>query len=184
AFLTDHYKVAQKFDSAFVYQQIAMQTKDSLFSEEKVRQIQNLSFQEKLRQEQIAEEKKRAEEERKNNLQLIGIAVFIVTFVLFFSLIIRRKTKPRTIEFFGVLALLLVFEFIALFIHPYLESWTHHTPVYMLLMLVGIASVLVPLHHRMERFVKEKLAHKIHQPPVPARQPAHRKSGSPSQNKK
>ncbi len=104
----------------------------------------------------------REEKERKNNLQLIGITAFIVTFILFFLLIIRRKTKPRTIEFFGIVALLLIFEFIALFIHPHLEKWTHHTPVYMLLILVGIASVLVPLHHRMERFIKEKLAHKIH----------------------
>jgi tetratricopeptide (TPR) repeat protein len=183
-FLTDYYKVAQKIDSAFSYQQITMDTKDSLFSEEKVRQIQNLSFQEKLRQEQIAEEKQRAEEERKNNLQLIGITVFIVTFILFFLLIIRRKTKPRTIEFFGVLALLLVFEFIALFIHPYLEKWTHHTPVYMLLMLVGIASLLVPLHHRMERVVKEKLAHKIHHVSKPAPQPAHQKAQAPNRTKK
>src|SRR6266496_31488 len=161
-FLTDFYKDNQKIDGAFVYLQTVMATKDSLFSAEKIRQIQNLSFQEKLRQQVIAEEKIREEKERKNNLQLIGITAFIVTFILFFLLIIRRKTKPRTIEFFGIVALLLIFEFIALFIHPHLEKWTHHTPVYMLLILVGIASVLVPLHHRMERFIKEKLVHKIH----------------------
>jgi tetratricopeptide (TPR) repeat protein len=161
-FLTDYYKMNQKIDSAFAYQQIAMATKDSLFSQEKVKQVENLTFQERLRQQEIAEEKQRAEEERRTNLQLIGITAFIITFILFFLLIIRRKTKPRTIEFFGVVALLLVFEFIALFIHPYLEKWTHHTPVYMLLILVGIASILVPVHHRLERFIKEKLAHKIH----------------------
>jgi len=93
---------------------------------------------------------------------LIGITAFIITFILFFLLIIRRKTKPRTIEFFGVVSLLLVFEFIALFIHPFIEEWTHHSPVFMLLILVGLASVLVPLHHKMEKIVKVKMAHKIH----------------------
>lgn len=162
SFLTDYYKVNQKFDSAFAYQQITMDTKDSLFSEEKIRQIQNLSFQEKQRQQEIAEEKQRAEEERKYNLQLIGITAFIITFILFFLLIVRRKTKPRTIEFFGVMALLLVFEFTSLFIHPYIERWTNHTPVFMLLILVCVASILVPIHHKTEKLIKEKLAHKIH----------------------
>ena len=162
SFLTGYYEGNKNIDSAFAYQRIAMTTKDSLFSQEKVKQIQILTFQEKLRQQEIADEKQRAEEERKNNLQLIGITAFIITFILLFFLVIRRKTKPRIIEFFGIIALLLVFEFISLFIHPYIEEWTHHTPVYMLLILVAIASVLVPLHHRMESFLKEKMAHKIH----------------------
>jgi len=161
-FLTDHYKTSRNIDSAFAYQQITMATKDSLFSEDKVKQVQNLSFQEKLRQQEIAEEKQKAEAERKNNLQLIGITAFIITFILFFLLFVSRRTKPRTIEFFGIVSLLLVFEFIALFIHPYIEKWTHHTPVYMLLILVGIAAVLVPIHHKTEKLIKEKLAHRIH----------------------
>jgi hypothetical protein len=165
-FLSEFYKSNQNIDSAFAYLQVTMATKDSLFSQEKVKQIQNLSLQEKLRQQEIAEANYKADEERKNNLQLIGITAFIITFILFFLLIVRHRTKPRTIEFFGVVALLLVFEFTALFIHPYIEKWTHHSPVFMLLILVGIASVLVPLHHRMEKVIKEKLAHKIN--------PAHR----------
>lgn len=163
-FLTNYFKENKKFDSAFSYQQIAIETKDSLFSQEKTKQIQTLSFQEKLRQQEIAAAKLKAIEERKNNLQLLGITAFIVTFILFFLLIVRRKTKPATIEFFGVVSLLLVFEFISLFIHPYIEEWTHHTPIYMLLILVGIASILVPLHHKMEKIIKEKLARKIHHP--------------------
>ncbi len=161
-FLTDYYKITRNIDSAFAYQQITIESKDSLFSEDKVKQVQNLSFQEKLRQQEIAEEKQKAEAERKNNLQLIGITAFIITFILFFLLFVRRKTKPRTIEFFGIVALLLVFEFIALFLHPHIERWTHHRPVYMLLILVGIAAILVPIHHKMEKLIKEKLAHKIH----------------------
>jgi hypothetical protein len=167
-FLTDYYIDHKNIDSAFAFQQMEMSTKDSLFSQEKVKQIEILTFQEKLRQQEIAEEKQRAEKDRKNNLQLMAISAFIVSFILLFLVVIRRKTKPRTIEFFGVVGVLLVFEFISLFVHPYIEEWTNHTPVYMLLILVAIAAALVPMHHRMEKFVKEKMAHKIeHLPSQP-----------------
>jgi len=60
-----------------------------------------------------------------------------------------------------VIALLLLFEFISLFIHPYISQWEHNNPVLMLLTLVAIAAVMVPLHHKLENVVKEKWAHKI-----------------------
>ncbi|HLX93919.1 MAG TPA: tetratricopeptide repeat protein, partial [Puia sp.] len=161
SFLARYYKDHKNVDSAFAFQQIQMNMKDSLFSQEKVKEIENLTFQEKLRQQEIAEEKQRAEKERKNNLQLMGISAFIVSFLLLFMLIIRRKTNSRTVEFFGVVGLLLVFEFISLFIHPYIEEWTGQAPVYMLVILVSIAAILAPIHHGMEKFVKAKMAHKI-----------------------
>lgn len=73
---------------------------------------------------------------------------------------IKKKIKPRTIETLGIIALLLVFEFIALFLHPYIAEWTHHTPVYMLLILVGVAAILSPSHHRLEKWMKTKLVEK------------------------
>jgi hypothetical protein len=38
----------------------------------------------------------------------------------------------------------------------------------MMLILVSVAALLVPLHHKMEKWVKEKLAHKIHSNAKPA----------------
>jgi hypothetical protein len=59
-----------------------------------------------------------------------------------------------------VLGLLVVFEFINLLIHPWLASFTHESPVLMLLVLVLIASLLIPLHHRLEKWIKEKMIEK------------------------
>jgi NADH:ubiquinone oxidoreductase subunit 3 (subunit A) len=64
------------------------------------------------------------------------------------------------IEFLGVIALLIVFEFLNLFLHPFLENITHHTPVLMLLALVCIAALLVPLHHKLEKWTITKLVKK------------------------
>jgi tetratricopeptide (TPR) repeat protein len=158
--LTKGYQAKHQIDSAFKYQGILQMAKDSLFSQEKVRHIQFLSYKEDQRQKQIAEEKAQAKEERRKNLQLIGISVFIISFILFVIILGRRRVKPRTIEFFGVISLLMLFEFINLFIHPFIEVWTHHSQVEMLLILVAVAAILVPLHHRMEKWVKHSLAKK------------------------
>ena len=89
---------------------------------------------------------------------MVAIGAFIPVFLGLVLLISKRKVKPRTIQFMGLLGLLLLFEFISLFLHPYIEKWTHHTPIFMLLILVVLASILVPMHHRMEHWVKGKLA--------------------------
>lgn len=166
-FLSDHYEAKNKLDSAFHYQKITIAAKDSLFSQEKIIRVQSLSFEERKRQQQLEEERIKTELERKNNIQLMGIATVIVALFLLLLLISRRETKARTVEVYGLISLLFLFEFVYLLIHPYIEEWTNHTPVLMLLILVGVAAVLIPVHQRLEKWVNEKLAHKIRSAPKP-----------------
>ena len=56
-----------------------------------------------------------------------------------------------------VVSLLLIFEFIILLLHPLVEKIMHHNKVYELLLLVCIGAGLVPLHHKLEHLVLEKL---------------------------
>ncbi len=155
--LADLYETANANDSAFHYFKIAVAAKDSVFSEEKVRQVQVLGFNERLRQQEIAEEKARAAKARMDNLQYTGIALFILTFFILLLILSARKVKPGVIEFFGLLGLLLVFEFISVLLDPVIGKFTHHTPVFILLISVAVASLLVPIHHYLTRVVKEKL---------------------------
>jgi tetratricopeptide (TPR) repeat protein len=152
------FKGLNRIDSAYRYQEITITAKDSLFSQEKIKEVQNLSFLEQIRQQEMAEKSKLAEEERKTNIQLLGIGTFISFFFGLLFVFSKRKVNPKIIRFFGLLGLLLLFEFISLFLHPYIATWTNHTPVYMLLILVGIASMLVPMHHKLQQLVKEKLS--------------------------
>ena len=163
-FLTTYFKEQGRLDSAFRYQELSITAKDSLFSQEKTKEVQNLTFAEHQRQQEIAEQKLADEETGRKNLQLAGIAIFIPTFFLFVMYLSRHKAKPRTVEFLGILALLLVFEFVTLLVHPYIERWTHDAPALTLVILVAIAAILVPLHHRTEHWVKSKLVHRAHLP--------------------
>jgi hypothetical protein len=120
-----------------------------------------MAFEENVRQQQALEEKLIAEEQRKQNIQYAMIALGIITFIILFLLLSRSFiTNTKLIEFFGVIALLIVFEFLNLLLHPFLESKTHHSPLLMLLSLVCIAALLVPLHHRIEKWSTNKLVEK------------------------
>lgn len=146
---------------ALRYLKISLAAKDSLFSRERTMQLQNLLFNETKRESEIAEKEKRYEEERKLNIQYALIALSIVIFITLFLLLSRSFiTNTRLIEFLGVMALLIVFEFLNLLLHPFLEGVTNHTPVFMLVALVCVAALLIPLHHRVEKWSTAKLVEK------------------------
>jgi uncharacterized membrane protein (DUF2068 family) len=102
-----------------------------------------------------------AKNQRKQNIQFALIALGILSFIILYLVLSRSFiTNTRLIEFFGVVALLIVFEFFNLLLHPFLERITHHSPILMLLALVCIASLLVPLHHRIEKWATAKMVEK------------------------
>ena len=103
----------------------------------------------------------KAKEERKRNLQYAAIALGLITFVILFLLLSHSiVANQKLIRFFGVVALLMVFEFINLYIHPYLSHATNDSPLIMLLVMVCIAALLVPLHHRLEKWISHRLVEK------------------------
>lgn len=145
-------------DSAYYYAVMQIKYKDLVSSQKRIAEFQNLTFGQQLRE--IDEQAKAAEaaEQRKQNIQYAVIAFGIITIIILFLILSRSIiTNAKMIEFLGVLALLIVFEFINLLMHPFLERVTHHSPVLMLLALVCIAALLVPLHHRVEKWMTKKL---------------------------
>lgn len=156
--LTRYYRAANVRDSLYRYFQIAMDIKDSLFAIEKTRTIQQLHFSEQLREEEKTIQAAAAQRERKQHLQLMALAIFVVTFLMFVFLLKRRKPTLRTIEWMGMLAVLLLFEFVSMLLHPMLERLTHHNPFLMLLCLVLIGAIIAPLHHKMTELLKRKMS--------------------------
>jgi tetratricopeptide (TPR) repeat protein len=148
-------------DSAFKYSEIYRIANDSLFNMKAIQQTQLMTFEEDARQQELTVQQYRADETRKHNLQYTLIALGIVSFIILFLLLSRRLiTNSKVIEFLGVIALLIVFEFFNLLLHPFLEDVTNHSPLLMLFGLVLIAALLVPLHHRLEKWATAKLVEK------------------------
>ena len=146
---------------AFKYLSAAMDAKDTSFNAVKALQIQNLLYNEQERQKEIVAVNLKANEERKRNLQYAAIALGLITFIILFLLLSHSiLANQKLIRFLGVIALLILFEFINLFIHPYLSHATNDSPLIMLVVMVCIAGLLVPLHHRMEKWISHRLVEK------------------------
>lgn len=64
------------------------------------------------------------------------------------------------IRFLGILSLLIVFEFVNLFIHPHLDKWTNHSIPMTLGIMVFVAALLIPLHHNLDHWVTHQLVEK------------------------
>ena len=148
-------------DSTLKYAKIFQVANDSMFSKKANEQVELMSAEYDLRQMELEAAKEKEAEDQKQNIQFALIALGIIVFITLYLLLSRSFiTSTQLIEFFGVLALLMVFEFLNLLLHPLLEDITDHTPVIMLLVLVCIAVILIPLHHKLEKWATNKLIKK------------------------
>ncbi len=156
-FLSIYYKKQKRFDSAFVYMEHAGMLQDSLKGQAKTREAMIISSNEQTRQAEIAAQNVLDKQSRLQQLQILAICLFIPTFLIITVAISRIRIHRNIVRFMGVVSLLLIFEFIILLLHPLIEQIMHHNKVYELLLLVFIGAGLVPLHHRLEHLVLEKL---------------------------
>jgi tetratricopeptide (TPR) repeat protein len=148
-------------DSTLKYFKLATVLKDSIFSAEKTRAMQSLRFNEEIRQMELETGQRKSEEQRRHFIEYGFIAIGIITFIaLFFLLSGSIIVNERWISITGVMGLLVVFEFINLVLHPTLVSITGNSPLLMLLSLVILAAFLIPLHHRIERWIKLRVTEK------------------------
>lgn len=159
--LYDLYDKQNNKDSAYYYLKVKNLYQDSLATEQKAHQLQGLIINQQLKESEQQARAERDAEQRQKNIEYAIIAVGLVAFVILFLLVSRSIiVNPRVIEIVGAIGLLIVFEFINLVIHPYLAEFTRDSPLPMLLILVVIAAVIVPLHHRLEHWVKHRLVEK------------------------
>ncbi|MHA4847688.1 hypothetical protein ACX0G7_26210 [Flavitalea antarctica] len=161
--LLDIYKKTNS-DSAIKYYEIYGVANDSLYNAKVTQQTQLISFEEDQRQSELREERVKAAEARQMTIQYFLIGLGVIALVVIYLLLSRSFiTSPSLIHYFGVIALLLVFEFFNLLLHPFLEKITNHSPVLMLLGLVCIGAILIPLHHKLEKLATSRLIEKNRQ---------------------
>lgn len=158
-FLTGHYKVIKNIDSAFAYAEYSQQLNASLNSKTKIRELQMLSGNEQFRQRELEENRRIAEKTRSQQLQMLMIGIFIPGFFLLTVILSQAKIHIKVIRLLGILSLLFLFEYLTLLLHPGIAELTHHTPVFEILIFVGIAAILIPAHHRLEHWIIQKLIH-------------------------
>ena len=79
--LTEMYKVHSMYDSAFVYQEMTIAAKDSLYSQEKVKQFLSYRFTEEMRNKETLNKAIAYQERLKRNI-LIGTSVILLVLII------------------------------------------------------------------------------------------------------
>jgi tetratricopeptide (TPR) repeat protein len=134
--------------------------KDSIFSLDKQMQIFNLEKKAEIEEQDRKAEIDKEAKERKEYIQIAGICAFIVILLFTLLLLRRKKVKTQIIDLLCTFSALVFFEFINLLLHSKIESFTDDNIVLTLLCLLVLASIIIPIHHKMEHWLKKKIGHK------------------------
>jgi hypothetical protein len=171
-------------DSALKYSTMASEISDQIHSEENIRLVQKMKFEEEARQKDIATELVDQKNKRRYNLTMFGVAIFIVAFFGTLILVSKRKVNRRALKFLGLAGLIFVFEFISQFVHPYIGNFTKHEPLLVFVASVCLAALLIPVHEKLQNWVKNVLAKRKRKTPVPNEKLKTRTSGERRSRKK
>lgn len=157
---------AGNFRSAYAFKRQAEALQDSLYNEtlhENIAKIETRfelenEFAEQKRAQIIAKTQENAAKNARNERQFLGITVGLLT-LFSIGVVLRRRTltKQNFTNFekgAGVLifcALLLTYEFILIFVSPYISLLTGDVPFYKLACNVGVVAVIAPFFQLLRR---------------------------------
>jgi tetratricopeptide (TPR) repeat protein len=148
-------------DSALAWMKVERALRDSVQGSENRGRLQAQLFQIQLKEQEDAKLKAEGSAARSRNIQFGIIALIVITLLVFLLAISRTSVVgARTIKNLSLVALLLLFEFLNLLLSPLLGEVFDRSPLLILLAMVVIAGLLIPLHHRMERFITNMLVSK------------------------
>ncbi|MFH1322099.1 MAG: tetratricopeptide repeat protein [Bacteroidota bacterium] len=170
--LTSIFEGKNDFERAYNYMMLYSQIKDTLFNEEKSKEIGKLEakyeMEKKIEEEKrLKEEKARIEtekESRSNNLQYSGILVFIIFLFIAVLLLVRfpesqrfMKSYIRLSEGLVFFTFLLFFEFTLVLLDPYIEAYSGGAPAIKLAFNAVLAGLIFPLHAFFEGMLKRSV---------------------------
>ncbi len=162
----DHlYKRENNYKQALAYSKVKLAYKDSMFNEEKSKEIGKLEATYEM---EIAErEQKRLAEEqesllaeaqrRRDNLQYSGILIFLVLVFAGVFALGRFSIPIRLAEGMIFFSFLLFFEFTLVLLDPYIEQYSSGAPAIKLGFNAVLAALIFPLHKLFEKLLKERL---------------------------
>ncbi len=146
-------------DSAYYYAKLFSHLSDTLQQANENFSIQNLAYSKHL--DLLEKEIENTKSKKQNLLNLEYIFIFIGLFSLFIVFLALSNTiivTPGFIKVSGFFMIILFFEFINLTLHYKLTDLSHQYPLAMLVIMVLVALMIIPIHHRLEKWLINKLS--------------------------
>ncbi|OFY68738.1 MAG: hypothetical protein A3G23_02790 [Bacteroidetes bacterium RIFCSPLOWO2_12_FULL_37_12] len=153
------------FKNAYIHLQNAFYLRDSIFNNEKNKDIGRIEAKyefEKLQfqKEQNEKERLRIEaesRERRDHLQYSLIVLGMVGLIITILFLGKMNINPKLAEIMIFMVFLIFFEFILVLIDPYVEFFTGGAPGLKLLINAIIAALIFPFHAVCERWVRRRI---------------------------
>jgi tetratricopeptide (TPR) repeat protein len=98
--------------------------------------------------------------EHRHNVQYMGFTVGLVVLFIVLVMLGWFAVPAGVIRALGFLSFIFLFEFIILLADKSIVRWTHEEPWKVLAIKIGLAAILVPLHHWLEHKVIHYLSHR------------------------
>ena len=163
--LIDSLSAKEEYEKAYEYQLLYARLKDSLFDEDKSKEIGKLEakfemerkIEEEKRAKEAAAKIKRDRESRRDNLQYSGILIFIVLLFIGVFMVGRFSLPIRLAEGIVFFAFLLFFEFTLVLLDPYIEEMSSGAPAIKLGFNAVLAGLIFPLHSFFEQRLKKNM---------------------------
>ncbi|HEY4935171.1 MAG TPA: hypothetical protein VII44_01250 [Puia sp.] len=156
SYLLGNYKLSQQYLTQYnIY-------RDSIESLGKQKDLLNIEIQNANKR---AEQQKKDEEEKirtRNNIEYMGITAVIATVFIVLVLLGVFRISPGVIRALGFFAFIFLFEFIVLLLDDQIQDLTHGEPWKVLAVKIFIISLLLPLHHWLEKKMTHYLTYKAH----------------------
>lgn len=134
--------------------------KDSLQTINKEKELSQVEAEDELKQVQKLELAAAEKKRQRNNLQYLAITLGIATIFLLLVVLGMFRVSARTIKILGFFAFLMFFEFVFLLFKKNIYAISHGEPWIDLSFMIGLAAILVPLHHWLEHKVLHYLTAK------------------------
>ena len=154
------YQKLGDYENAYLYNHIYHQAKDSLdkLSDAKDRTLLEVENENKLKEREALAEQEALRD--RHNIQYMGITIAIAGVFIVLVMLGIFSVSETTIRILGFFAFIFLFEFLILLADHQIHHWTHGEPWKIMVIKIGLISILLPLHHYMEKKVINYLTSK------------------------
>ena len=167
-YLSELYSQTNRYQLAYEHYKQYTIAKDSLFNEDKSKEIGRLEMRHEIELAEMERERKEKEElkvktqktERRNLLEYSGIFIGLLLIGLLVTILGFVKVKPWMAEGITFFAFLLFFEFILVLLDPYMDRFTKGEPAYKLFINASVAAAIFPLNALFEKVIRKRLMKK------------------------
>lgn len=151
--LKNLYEEKKDYKNCLKYFNIYKNLSDSIQTLSKFKELNSLKIENEKKMETIEQEREEIKIKKKHSIQYVGITIVIA--IAFFILILLGMFKVNliVIEILGFFSVLFIFEFFVMLIDNYAHKYTHEEPLYIWIFKITLFSILLPLHHTIEKNV-------------------------------